>query len=242
MITNNQLCAYVTAMIGHPYWYGCFGQISSKKLYNAKKKQYPKYYEWECPQSQLGTRVFDCVGLIKGALWSKGVPSSSPHYVKSQDVSANGMYAKCIKKGPIKTIPEVKGVLVFQEGHVGVYVGNGKVIEARGHAWGVVKTELKNRGWKNWGYCPWVYYVDSGKEEKPVEKPKEDAKYYKQYKGDSAMIDTVFRVIGVPDKYIGNWKKRKPVAKANGIKAYIGTFNQNVKLINLARQGALRKP
>ena len=48
-------------------------------------------------------------------------------------------------------MPDVPGVLVFMPGHVGIYIGNGKVIEARGHAYGVVETNLVGRGWKEWG-------------------------------------------------------------------------------------------
>ena len=159
MITNKQLVAYAKSMLGHPYWYGCFGQVSSKSLYASKKKQYPVQYQWACPASQLNTRVFDCIGLIKGAMWTDADPNKAPHYVKSQDVSANGMLEKCKLKGSISTIPEVKGILVFLKGHVGVYIGGGEVIEARGHAWGVVKTKLKDRPWTHWGYNPWIEYV-----------------------------------------------------------------------------------
>lgn len=48
---------------------------------------------------------------------------------------------------------------------MGVYVGNGKVIEARGHKYGVVETNLGGRGWKQWGKLDWIDYV----EEKVIE-------------------------------------------------------------------------
>lgn len=51
-------------------------------------------------------------------------------------------------------------MLVFMDKHVGVYIGNGEVIEARGHAYGVVKTKLKDRPWVNWGYCPYITYEE----------------------------------------------------------------------------------
>lgn len=57
-------------------------------------------------------------------------------------------------------MPDIPGVLVFMPGHVGVYVGNGKVIEARGHAYGVVETNLVGRGWKEWGKLDWIEYVE----------------------------------------------------------------------------------
>ena len=44
-------------------------------------------------------------------------------------------------------------------GHVGVYIGNGEVIEARGHEYGVVKTKLARRPWKRWAYIDEIEYV-----------------------------------------------------------------------------------
>ena len=58
------------------------------------------------------------------------------------------------KNGVIADIPDVPGVLVFMDGHVGVYVGDGYVIEARGFAHGVVQTKLKERPWRHWAYLP----------------------------------------------------------------------------------------
>ena len=63
-------------------------------------------------------------------------------------------------------------MLVFSPQHIGVYIGNGYVIEARGHTYGVVKTKLSSRGWKNWGKCPWIEYVEDKKPS--VDTPKEN--------------------------------------------------------------------
>lgn len=178
-ITAAKLVAYAKGQLGRPYWYGCFGNKSTKNLYNTKKKQYPEYYKWACPADQLNKKVHDCVGLIKGAIWCDGKIDGKPTYASSQDVSANGMLDKCTKKGDISKLPEVPGVLVFMDHHVGIYIGNGEVIEAKGHAYGVVKTKLKGRGWKKYGYCPWVEYPKEKKTDdvpKPKPKPKNDAK------------------------------------------------------------------
>lgn len=160
--TNIGLVEYAKAQLGLPYWYGTFGNTSTEALYKSKKNQYPKYYTANDYKSQYGKRVHDCIGLIKGYLWSD-TPTSKPEYKASQDVSANGMLSKCAEKGSISTIPELPGVLVFSPQHVGVYIGNGYVIEARGHAYGVVKTKLSARGWKNWGKCPWIEYIEDKK-------------------------------------------------------------------------------
>lgn len=65
--------------------------------------------------------------------------------------------------------------------------------------------------------------------------------YYDRYTGTSQQIDVVFRKIGVPEKYIGNKMKRKPIALANGITNYTGTGSQNLSLIALAKKGKLKK-
>lgn len=159
--TNKGLVEYAKAQLGLPYWYGTFGQTSSESLLKSKRNQYPEYYDQKRYKvaftSQYGKRVHDCIGLIKGYLWSNNA-TSAPKYNAAQDTSANGMLNLCKEKGAISTIPELPGVLVFFPGHVGVYIGNGYVIEARGHDYGVVKTKLSDRPWKNWGKCPYITY------------------------------------------------------------------------------------
>lgn len=65
--------------------------------------------------------------------------------------------------------------------------------------------------------------------------------YYPKYTGNSYGIDTVFRAVGVPEVYCGNYKNRTQVAVANGITNYKGTAKQNTSLIALAKQGKLKK-
>lgn len=163
--TNLALVEYAQAQLGKPYWYGCYGQTATESLYEGKKKQYPKYYTATDFPSQYGQRVHDCSGLIDGFLMSE-TPTSTPVYNSLYDYSANGLLKACKEQGTIDTLPEIKGVCVFYNGHVGVYIGNGYVIEARGHKYGVVKTKVKDRPWKSWGKHPLIEYVVE--EKKPV--------------------------------------------------------------------------
>lgn len=78
-------------------------------------------------------------------------------------------------------------------------------------------------------------------ESKPTPTPQPTSSYYKKYTGKSGVLNTVLKAVGVPSKYCGDWKDRKPVAKVNGISNYTGTAAQNIKLINLAKQGKLKK-
>lgn len=67
-------------------------------------------------------------------------------------------------------------------------------------------------------------------------------KHYPKYMGNSSNLDMILKSVGVPDKYIGSWTARKPIASANGIKNYIGSLYDNIKLIQLAKNGKLKKP
>lgn len=158
--TNSGLVAYAKKQVGLPYWYGTYGQTASKSLYTSKKKQYPSYYTASDFASQYGKRVHDCVGLIKGYLWSDSA-TATPTYKSSQDKSASGMYAAATTKGKIATFPKTAGLLVFKGTstskitHVGVYGGDGYVYEAKGHAYGVVKTKFSASDWQYWAQCPY---------------------------------------------------------------------------------------
>jgi len=158
---NLGLVAYAKTKLGLPYWYGTFGQIGTEALLQQKAKQYPKHYassRMAKYRSQIGKQVFDCIGLIKGYVWSdaQGNITYNPH----QDWSADMTLARCRERGPIGSIPEMPGVLVFFPGHVGIYIGGGEVIEAKGFAHGVVKTKLKSGSWRSWGKVPWVEYEE----------------------------------------------------------------------------------
>ncbi len=66
--------------------------------------------------------------------------------------------------------------------------------------------------------------------------------YYPAYTGSSTKVDEVLRAIGVPDIYVGNKTKRKPIGKANGFPKYTGKQNENLAIISLAKSGRLKKP
>lgn len=153
------LVNYAKAQVGKPYWYGTYGQIATEGLLEYKRKQYKSYYTAHDFENQLGQRVHDCAGLIKGYIWSD-TPTSFPKYNGPQDVGVVGLYQFCNEKGPITTMPEQPGILLFtvNNSHVGVYCGNEVVVEARGHSFGVVQTRLKDRPWKYWGKLNWIDY------------------------------------------------------------------------------------
>ena len=66
----------------------------------------------------------------------------------------------------------------------------------------------------------------------------EPSKFYPAYAGTSLVLDAILQEIGAP---YGTWKDRIPLAAANGINNYKGTYQQNFTLIRLAKKGTLRR-
>jgi hypothetical protein len=145
------------------YVWGTFGQALTETVLKQKAKQYPNevgVQEIFIRDNWLNRRTADCVGLIKSYLWWK---DGYPVYDAKTDISANGMYAAATEKGPISTMPEIPGVCLWKDGHIGVYIGNGQVIEAHGTKYGVIQTPLKGPGstpWTHWLKCPFIEYVE----------------------------------------------------------------------------------
>lgn len=150
------------------YVWGTFGLVLTETLFNQKLKQYPNNvcgYEAFIRANWIGKRTVDCIGLIKAYLWDTG---SEVRYNQKQDVNVGGMINAAKEKGPISTLPDIPGVLVYKQGHIGVYIGAGQVIESKGTKYGVVKTPLKGAGstpWTGWCKCPYIEYIKATKPE-----------------------------------------------------------------------------
>ena len=74
---------------------------------------------------------------------------------------ADEIYETATEKGTIDTIPEIQGLAVWKQGHIGVYVGNGKVIEAMATTVGVIETNLSDGAWTHWLKVPSVTYIET---------------------------------------------------------------------------------
>ena len=119
--------------------------------------------------------AFDCVNLIKVTLqgWS-GDPSPALSYGGAKlwtngvtDVGADQLIKMCsgVSSDFSKIVP---GAAVWLTGHIGVYIGDGRVIECTPSWLNCVQyTALGNIGpipplplrkWTSWGLIPWVTY------------------------------------------------------------------------------------
>lgn len=190
-LTNLDFVEFLKKMVGQPYWYGTCVYNCTESLLARKAKQYPSHYG-SSRMAKYNKAVenknvcADCVGLGKGFVWTNGGEgvieaigtgsSFKNNYATNNcpDKSANGMftYAKSKGKnyGTIDTIPEIPGLAVCKDGHVGYYIGNGKVVEAYGYTKGIIITDLKKRPWVNWYEFPGIEYISSTVSE-PVAAP-----------------------------------------------------------------------
>ena len=179
MAKNNiGLVEYVKAQLGRPYWFGTFGQIGNSKLWAEKAKQYPRYYsnarkDKMKARGDEGKKVHDCAGLWKGYMMSTG-PDMPAQYDKTYDLSADVLYSKAEKKGPIDTMPDIPGIGLHKKGHFGVYIGGGREIEARGFDYGVLEDDVRAAGFTEWFYIPFIEYVSQDQQQEPAVSDKKD--------------------------------------------------------------------
>ncbi|MBQ1294538.1 MAG: LysM peptidoglycan-binding domain-containing protein [Clostridiales bacterium] len=149
------------------------------------------------------TFFFDCVCLIKGILWGWKGDSTKVYggavYCSNgvPDLGADGMFRSRYCKGISKDFSKIKpGAIVHMSGHVGIYVGNGEVIESSPRWENCVQLSyLGNLGfkeghfrvWDEYGYLPCVDYskYEDYTEVTEPEKPIELKLSYTVKKGDT---------------------------------------------------------
>ena len=153
------------------YVWGTYGNVLTQSLFDYKLKQYPEgvgNYEDFIKDNWLGRRTADCIGLLKGYAWLD-ISDMTIGYAENgaPDYGADQMYQYVKERGEagkdyggMATMPEIPGLMLWKDGHAGVYIGNGYAIEAMSTKYGVVKTEVDGRGWKGWGKLPFLDYLE----------------------------------------------------------------------------------
>ena len=179
--TNEHFVAFVKKMVGRPYWYGTCLYPCTESVLASKTRQYPEHYgssrtaQYKRDIANKDVSA-DCVGGCKGYAWTNGgigvleaIGTGKSYTRKSgsngcPDKSANGMFEYAKKQGMdwgvISAIPEIIGLAVRKDGHVGFYIGNGEVVEWMGFAYGCKKTKLSARPWTHWYKLPFIDYND----------------------------------------------------------------------------------
>ena len=150
------------------YVWGTVGNVLTPSVLEYKAEQYPDgvgIYEDFIRENWLGRRTADCIGLIKGYGWFDADTGKFGYEINGvPDYGANDMYRTSVQAGAengmMEDMPEIPGLILWKQGHTGVYIGGGYAIEAMGTKWGVVKTEVNGRGWEAWYKLPYFEYYD----------------------------------------------------------------------------------
>ena len=146
--TGQGLVEFAASKVGKvPYVYGCKGgdKPLTRAEFDALQKTYGKENVWDSDADKIGQVCCDCSGLIS---WYTGVRRSSTGFHDT----ANKVYL-------ISTIGDAPvGALVWKQGHIGVYVGNGEYIAEDGSAENCRRNKLSNAKFTDWFLCVDIEY------------------------------------------------------------------------------------
>ena len=166
--------AWLEERVGNPYIMGATGQKCTVSYRQARAAQYPASaanIKKNCPQMNgsatscagckwakegVGKRAYDCAQLTRWAMDAIGISLVS---------GSNSQWDKTpwAAKGEMDTLPTESICLVFRKdedgkmGHVGVYMGDGTAIHARGHASGVERNGITESRWTHWAIPSGLY-------------------------------------------------------------------------------------
>lgn len=146
------------------YVWGSYGNVLTANELKRLEKTFGSHVtdkEEYIKSHWLGRRISDCVGLIKGYGWYDETSGTIKYGTNGmKDVTADGMFNAAVEKGPISTMPNIPGIAVWHQGHIGVYIGNGYVIHAANTYDGVIKTPITSSGWTHWLKVPYINYIE----------------------------------------------------------------------------------
>lgn len=176
--------AWCLERIGCPYIYGGTGQPCTVDYRKARAAQYPDKAgkiknncprmmgrattcadcRWCDPETGVGKLAYDCAQLSRAAMAAVGISLVSG--ANSQWERTNWAYRGKISEG----YAEDEVALVFRwdsdhMGHVGIYTGDGYVVHAKGHDYGVVRERLADTSFTHWGQPEGLY---DGKPARPI--------------------------------------------------------------------------
>lgn len=157
------------------YASGTFGQSATPGFIDQKAKQYPKWYTLSrismLKSLPDDTKLFDCIGLIKGVMW--GFPNMVYKSNGVREMNDQNAWDMATEKSD--DFSNIKpGELLWLQGHVGVYIGDGKGIECTA-SWDnkVQITAVSNIGtinglhsrkWTGHGKLPFIDYSEQSAE------------------------------------------------------------------------------
>lgn len=174
--------------------------------------------------------AYDCSGLIVAFLLDVGILKA--------DRTAQALYNMCDIKLRKEELEPGDFVCIYTEAsakitHIGVYVGDGKVIEARGRDYGVVETNLDERPWNRFGrlsaLAPYVSEYPLSPMSLAVCKPVSEGQGY-------ALMQEALNALGYTDaegKVLdvdGKWGKRSRQAWDKAVAKNLGAVSLDITL------------
>lgn len=160
-IANNNKTLYVMGCFGAPMTAANKIRYTNNHEYNRKTARSAMI-----KSASADTFGFDCVGLIKGVLWGYNGDVNKIYggadYASSgvPDINADTMIARCKDISSDFLSVEI-GEVVWIPGHIGVYIGGGKVIECTPQWRNGVQITSK-RKWQKHGKLPYITYSSKG--------------------------------------------------------------------------------
>lgn len=148
---RDAMTAKAISLIGCGYIYGATGWICTQQHIEQQAKQYPMYADLilKYGPKWMGKPCYDCAQLTRTVAKEAGVTMPSG---ASSQWRATGIWKE---KGTIDTLPNEAGLFVFtmkngSMSHTAVTIGNGETVDARGHAYGVVRRSLTGASYTHW--------------------------------------------------------------------------------------------
>ena len=180
--------------------------------------------------------------LKNGQATREQISTDLPKYNKAGGVVLNGLVNRrnaelALFNEPISTDDE------YYPRYEGEAQGLDEILEEIGAPFGnwKLRTPLANaNGISDYAgtYEQNMYLINKAKDGTLMRVYSTDDEYYPRYEGEAEGLDEILEEIGAP---FGNWKLRTPLANANGISDYAGTYEQNMYLLNMAKAGKLRR-
>ena len=198
LMTAAELCAKATDIANNyktAYMLGPWGWPATSKMIQRATTQggnAKTNCQWLPQANAIKDKgfLFDCVGLIKGVLW--GWDGDLSRTYGGAGYACNGVpdydakkMIDCCREVSTDFSDIVPGEAVWMDGHIGVYVGEGLVVEATPKWRGGVLTSTcgnvaakqipgtaGSRRWTKHGKLPWVDYAAQETEKEDEDMPK----------------------------------------------------------------------
>lgn len=150
-ITGKGLVEFAKSKVGTPYVYGTKGEKLTSSILNSLAKSYPSMYTSDYKSKAkkfIGKNCTDCSGLIS---WYTG-----------KLLSSSGLYASAKERHPISEIKSAPiGAILWRSGHVGVYIGKGECVEAKGILYGTLVSKINTCRFTHYLIMDYISYSDN---------------------------------------------------------------------------------